>query len=621
MCGIAGILRFDGAPVTKTAVEKILNKLAHRGRDHWDIVLGSQYNADHAQITKAADIGFGHRRLSIIDLDVASAQPMFYAQNNLCITYNGEIYNYLELKQQLQKNSYVFTTNSDTEVLLAAYDFWGKECVKHLNGMFAFALWDERNQYLFCARDAVGIKPFYYTLSAKLFAFASESLALLDQQSLNLSGVISYFLSMYVATSESIFSDIKKLPPGHTLIVKLDGSIIIERFWSIEQFDDLPASELHRENLAQVIQQAITRQLQSDVPIGGFLSGGIDSGLITALAAPQLKKYYTYSVGYEGLLNNELAQANLLAQRYGTQHTAVTITAANAMTTLNNALNNISEPIADPAIVATYFLAELAAKDGVKVLLNGTGGDEIFGGYTRYSGQLSLKRKLLGIVPAGLKKLAHYFPVNHKIKSRLRYPGLDMMYSTGGSYSLARQFTNHDSYFTNFLATLGNEFDTLNRTDIPMLYQQMLFDMQVYLPDQLLYLLDQMTMAHTIEGRVPLLDTNVIKFAFNFQAQEHMRGGQTKAILKKVAEPYLGLAHTQRKKQGFAGSSSWWVKHNYAEFIDVIAELKHIPYFDKFNIDTFLARDRDSEKHTNDVFILYCFGKWYDRINGLMKAV
>ena len=620
MCGIAGILHFDDTPVTHAAVDAMLSKIAHRGRDYCDVALGSKHNPDHAHVTRAAEIGLGHRRLSIIDLDQSSAQPMFYADNNLCLTYNGEIYNYLDLKQQLQKKSYVFKTSSDTEVLLAAYDYWGKDCVKHLNGMFAFALWDEKNKFLFCARDALGIKPFYYRLSNNYFAFASESIALIDEQALNHTGVISYFLSMYVATSESIYAGVKKLAPGHTLILKLDGTSTFDRFWSVEQFGKLPANELNRENLGELLKQAVARQVQSDVPVGGFLSGGIDSGLIAALAAPQLKKYYTYSAGYEGMENNELAQANLLAIRYGTQHTAVTITASNAMTILDKALSNISEPIADPAIVATYLLAELASKDGVKVLLNGTGGDEIFGGYTRYSGQLSLKRKLLGAIPTGLKQLVRYFPVNHKIKSRLQFPGLDMMYSTGGSYALARQFTGRDDYFSQFISTLGNEFNTLNRTDVPLLYQQMLFDLQVYLPDQLLYLLDQMTMAHTIEGRVPLLDTDVVEFAFNFHAHEHTRGGQTKAILKKVAEPYLGLAHTQRKKQGFAGSSSWWVKHNYAPFVEVIAGLAHIPYFEKFDLDDFLAQELN-EKHSNDIFILYCFGKWYDRINGLMKAV
>jgi asparagine synthase (glutamine-hydrolysing) len=614
MCGIAGILRFDQTPVTKTDVATILTKIAHRGRDHSAIVLSPDISA-------TAQLGLAHRRLSIIDLQAAGAQPMFYADRQLCITYNGEIYNYLALRKLLEQKSYAFKTNTDTEVLLAAYHYWGKACVKHLNGMFAFAIWDEKNHSLFCARDPVGIKPFYYLHSANYFAFASESLALahLNPSMLNSASVSAYFLSMYVATNESIFSGIKKLAPGSSLVMKADGAISIERFWSVEQFEGTPANEISQAELNRTISDAVKKQLQSDVPVGGFLSGGVDSGLITALAAPLLSKYHTYSVGYEGMQSNELAAAKLLAQRFATRHTEVTIRAADAMTILDDSLNHLSEPIADPAIVATYHLAELAGRDGVKVLLNGTGGDEIFGGYTRYSGQLSLKRKLMGLLPPLLKKSLALLPVNTKMKHRLKQPAFDMMFSTGGSYGLA-EYVTPVNYFAKFLAQLGAEFSAQANERVPLLYQQMLFDLQVYLPEQLLFLLDQMTMAHTIEGRVPLLDIDIIKLAFNFSAKEHTRGGQTKVILKKIAEPLLGTEHINRKKQGFAGSPSWWVKHNFTRFIEVIAELKNIPYFENFNIDIFLNEAGPVEKQANDIFILYCFSKWYARTKAVLGS-
>jgi asparagine synthase (glutamine-hydrolysing) len=545
---------------------------------------------------------------------------MFFADHKLCITYNGEIYNYRELKDFLQKKSYHFETNTDTEVLLAAYHYWGKDCVKHFNGMFAFALWDESKKQLFCARDPIGIKPFYYYLSAKYFAFASESLALaqLENANLNAPAVVSYFLSMYVATDESIFSNIKKLPPGQTLTINSNGIPVFEKFWSIDQFQGTLSDAASLENLRNTLDTAVTRQLQSDVPVGGFLSGGIDSGLITALAAPQCKKYFTYSAGYEGLENNELTQAKLIADRFGTQHTEVMITAADAMSSLDKALLHLSEPVADPAIVATYLLSQLAAGDGVKVLLNGTGGDEVFGGYTRYTGQLSLKRKMLALMPPTFKKSLGLLPLNSKMKSRLQNISLDMMFSTGGSYALAKQFARHE--FKPILKKLVRRFSALLPKRVPLLYQQMMFDMQVYLPDQLLYLLDQMTMAHTIEGRVPLLDVDVIKCAFNFFARDHMRGGQTKAILKSVAAKHLGKEHVERKKQGFAGSSSWWVRQNYPAFIEVIAEMKSIPLFEKFNLDAFLKIDKFDEAHTNDIFIMYCFSKWYARVKPLLSV-
>jgi asparagine synthase (glutamine-hydrolysing) len=613
MCGIAGILRFDKQPVNASAVETILNKISHRGKDHCGIVTSED-------AVLSANIGLGHRRLSIIDLNESGAQPMFYADNKLCITYNGEIYNYLELKKFLENKSYTFKTNTDTEVLLAAYHYWGKACVRHLNGMFAFAIWDEKEKQLFCARDPMGIKPFYYFHSADVFAFSSESLALahLNKGVLSEQAVISYLLSMYIATNESIYAGIKKLPPGHSLILNENGNQVSEKFWSVDSFQQLDSNDVNLENLKLTLEKAVQRQLQSDVPVGGFLSGGIDSGLITALAAPQCKKYFTYSAGYEGLLNNELFQAKLIAERYGTQHTEVMITADDAMLSLDKALEHLSEPVADPSIVATYLLSQLAAGDGVKVLLNGTGGDEVFGGYTRYTGQLSLKRKLLAAFPPFLKKSISFLPLNHKIKSRLQNCGLDMLYSTGGSYALASQLKHHGKIFIPFLKKLGKEFNSLLPKNIPLLYQQMLFDLQVYMPDQLLYLLDQMTMAHTIEGRVPLLDVDLIKLAFQFFAKEHVRDGQTKAILKSLARPHLGQESVDRKKQGFAGSSSWWVRENYQDFLEVIVEAKSLPFFENFNIDKLTDKSRLNETQTNDIFILYCFSKWYSHVKPML---
>ena len=619
MCGIAGTLRFDGAEVTYAQMALIVAKIAHRGRDHSAILLGSNRAGAQEPITRQANIGLGHRRLSILDLQDAAAQPMFYADNQLCLTYNGEIYNYLTLRKLLEQKSYTFKTNTDSEVLLAAYHYWGESCVNYFNGMFAFAIWDDKNKKLFCARDAVGIKPFYYMHNSQYFAFASESLALahLNSGNLNHAGISAYFLSMYVATNESIFADIKKLPAGHSMTLQLDGTLTLSRFWSVKQFEGATTSASTLNELNDVITHAVKQQLQSDVPVGGFLSGGVDSGLITALAAPQLSTYYTYSVGYEGMPSNELAAAKAIAQRYQTRHTEVTLRAADAMSILDNALNHLSEPIADPAIVATYHLAELAGADGVKVLLNGTGGDEIFGGYTRYSGQLSLKRKLLAMLPLTLKKSLAALPLNLKLKRRLQQPAFDMLFSTGGSYTLARELMS-GSIFSNFLAQLGEEFSALGNIHVPLLYQQMLFDMQVYLPDQLLYLLDQMTMAHTIEGRVPLLDVDIINMAFNFIAKEHMRGGQTKVILKKIAEAYLGSEHIQRKKQGFAGSPSWWVQHNLKQFKEGIAQLKNMPFFDEFNIDLFLALTTPTEKQANEIFMLYCYSKWHSRTQAVL---
>lgn len=609
MCGIAGILNFTDEPVSREKIQKILDKIAHRGRDFSGICIGSKsFKHNDIKISRSTEIALGHNRLSIIDLNQSGSQPMFYSENTLCITYNGEIYNYLELKKILKEKSYSFKTETDTEVLLAAYDYWGEACVNFLNGMYAFAIWDDKNKKLFCARDPIGIKPFYYRLSPKYLAFASEAQALvhLEEFSLYYPSVISYFLSMYIPKENSIFTGINKLLPGHTITVFPDGKHLIKKFWSVDQFNEVESSNAHLEKLTNLIHNAVKNQLKSDVPVGGFLSGGIDSGLITAMAAPQVKKYYTYSVGYEGLENNELPHAKNIAERYHTHHSEIIITSELAMDILNKSLEKVSEPIADPAMVATYLLSEMAAADGVKVLLNGTGGDEIFSGYTRYTGNLSLKRKLMCLTPRPIKKIFSYLPINHKLKSRLKYPALDMLYSTGGSYQLANNMTD-PFYFIPFINNLGASFQINDK--IPTLYQHMLFDMKVYLPEQLLFLLDQMTMVHTIEGRVPLLDLDVIKFSFHLNAKNHVENGQTKTFLKQVAEPFLGAEHVHRKKQGFAGSSHSWVTQKFNDFIEVIENVRNIPYFEKFDIDQIIKN-----KMTNEIFILYCFCKWYNRI-------
>lgn len=607
MCGIAGIMRFDQQPMHKNDLQAMLDKIAHRGRDHQGIVAINPH------------LMLGHRRLSIIDLDESASQPMFLGKH-LCVTYNGEIYNYQELKKYLMQRQYQFKTKSDTEVLLAAYDYWGEDCVKYLNGMFAFALWDGKKERLLCARDQLGIKPFYYLLTPTFFAFASESKALAHfcDKRLNMQAVYTYLLSMYVPTDASIYENVYKLSPAHTLTITPRGKQMIQRYWQIAHFETHGAGghQHHQqlENLSHLLRNAIKRQLQSDVPVGGFLSGGIDSGLITALAAQYCMTYHTYSIGYEGLSadENELPHAKIIANRYGTKHTEVNVNAACAMTYLTQSLQHLSEPIADPAIVGTYMLAECAAQDGVKVLLNGTGGDEIFSGYTRYTGQLSMRRKLFLLLPKWSKTFVNYLPLAHKTKTRMQHLPLDMLFSTGGSYQLAAQIINDQYLLNKCLTNIVDDLQMPAYDSEHQLYQRMLVDVHTYLPDELLFLLDQMTMAHTIEGRVPLLDIDVVTAAFQFKANHHIKDGHTKKILKDIATPYLGNKHVMRKKQGFAGSTYWWVKHNFAVFIDGIANTKTIAGFEHFRIDDYIKYHTLDANRANDIFMLYCFNQWYE---------
>ena len=283
------------------------------------------------------------------------------------------------------------------------------------------------------------------------------------------------------------------------------------------------------------------------------------------------------------------------------------------MSSLREALSHLSEPILDPAIIGMYLLSAHAARDGVKVLLNGTGGDEIFSGYTRYTGQLSRKRKLFMRMPRGLKFMMPYLPLSNKTKLRMQHLSLDMLFSTGGSFALAESMMCDKSKRNEVrrLQKIAEDLSFPAHLGEDLLYQRMLFDMHAYLPNELLFLLDQMTMAHTLEGRVPLLDIDVIKAAFQFNAKDHIQDGQTKALLKAVATPYLGKEHVHRKKQGFAGSTHWWVKENFSAFLEGIADINSIDELRALDIDTYANEKHLNAASANEIFILYCFNTWY----------
>lgn len=618
MCGIAGILRFDSRPVQAEELLRISQRLEHRGRDNAGLVTSSANNKEGSSLSKHTEIGFVHRRLSIIDLSDAAAQPMSYAEGRLWITFNGEIYNYIELRNELIEFGYKFRTQSDTEVILAAYQYWGESCVEHFNGMFAFALWDESHSRLFCARDPIGIKPFYYILTPDFFAFASESSALshMTGETLNHDAVVAYLLCMYVPGSWSIFKGISKLQPGCTLIVTSNGRTRINKYWQIDKFEDADDNSNSRLKIKKLLSAAVCRQLRSDVPVGALLSGGIDSSIVVALASEGAQKLHTFSVGYEGHYINELPHAREVAKRYKTCHHELQITASQVIHNLNNALMALNEPIADSAMVPTFMLCELAASEGVKVLLNGTGGDEVFGGYARYISE-NMKQYLFEVISHGFQtRMSHLFPLKYgALAARFRYLGLDLMARTGGSLTLSRSMFGNNKEFALFIERLAQDCFPPVIKGIPIVYNRMLFDLSVYLVDELLVLLDQMTMAWTLEGRVPLLDIELVRESFRFPAHSHVAAGNTKTLLREIATPYLGSELALRKKQGFGGPVPFWVEQNLDEMREVLSHLHHIPCFETFNVDRYFSHGhvrklRNSESF--EIFILYCFAFWYN---------
>lgn len=620
MCGIAGMMRFDGKTVSPEDLNWILDRMRHRGSDSSGIIIGSSKNRGHGSFPARAEIGLAHRRLSIIDLSDAARQPMSYADGRLWITYNGEIYNYVELRKDLEKNGYVFSSHSDTEVILASYMHWGSSCVKRFNGMFAFAIWDNKRDSLFCARDPLGIKPFYYLHNAELFAFASESSALAPMvaNSLDMHSVASYLLCMYVPGPWSIFEGIHKLKPGYTMTITPDGHAGHDRFWNIDRYGARGADRVSSGEIETLIKNSVERQLRSDVPVGALLSGGIDSSIVVAMAAEKGRTLHTFSAGYEGHHIDELPYARQIAERYGTRHHELRLTRKGLISNLDKALRAMNEPISDSAMVPTFMLCEMAAGEGVKVLLNGTGGDEAFGGYDRYTVG-NAKRLLLEALPYGARSFMGRLPVlmNSMTGSRLRSPGLDLIVRTGGSVKLARELFATDAEFFSFLDRLDSECFPGFSALIPRLYNQMVFDVKTYLPDELLLLLDQMTMAWTLEGRVPLLDIDLVRAAYSVPPECHVRGRSTKMLLREVARPLIGDRLASREKCGFGGPVPFWVENNAEEMAEALAGLRHIGLFE--NIDLRQKRSRGARLSVDDtfeLFNLYCFSRWYERLKG-----
>ncbi len=612
MCGIAGILRFNGAPVNSDEITAINNYQEHRGRDSSGCKTGLSNNG----ISSYPGIGLGHRRLSIIDLAETSAQPMSYGEGRYWITYNGELFNYLTLKNELDSLGHSFKTHSDTEVILASYAEWGEKCLLKFDGMFAFAIWDEKLNQLFCARDAIGIKPFYYSLTEKAFSFASESQALIKRGTTNISydALMSFVFSMYVPRHLSIFEGVRKLLPGTFMVIDIKGNIKEKKYWTILKGNNVKQTvQEAAANLLSIFDQSVSSQLVSDVPVGAFLSGGFDSGMIVASAALKGVSIHTYSAGYDdGKQFDELPIARSLSARYGTIHHERMIESNEIIGILDNALSAMSEPVADSAIVPTHCLAEMASLDGVKVLLSGCGGDEVLGGYSRYVGY-NLSRSIWLSIPGKIKSIiGRVLPGSHLFSARLQSSGLDMMMLSGGCASLTERIMNDEKAFSSFLHNVLISSFPYKQEDISSLYENMHFDLQVYIPDLLLYTLDQLTMASTVEGRVPMLNTDFIKASYNLHPDMHVLGNTTRLVMRTMAKTRLDPLTLTTKKQGFSGPVKHWINSNEKTFKERVMAVNELPFLSDIKLDQYwLPENKDNPIFRSEIFLLYCLSTWY----------
>ncbi|MGH8241836.1 MAG: asparagine synthase (glutamine-hydrolyzing) [Steroidobacteraceae bacterium] len=569
MCGIAGIVG-DGAG-RQAAMTRMLYALRHRGPD------GEGEVGDGQAL-------FGHRRLSIIDLE-GGRQPLVNADRSVWLVCNGEIYNYRELRRSLERDGYPFQTQSDCELIIALYERHGDRLLEHLRGMFAFALWDTRRRRLLVARDHLGQKPLYYAHTAHGFAFASEIKALLaydpSLRTLNLEALDQYLALRLIAPPRSMFRGVHKLPPGHLLALETGGGPEVRPYWDLSYLPKLEGSDEElTEELERQLEEALRLHLVSDVPVGAFLSGGLDSSLLVAMLSQRVgvKGLPTFTVGLDYEKFDESPHARAVSRLNSTEHREAPLV-PSLLEYLPQLVRHLDEP-SDPLSLCAYQVAELASRH-VKVVIGGDGGDVLFGGYDRYYGNLyaehyakvpeNLRRFVVGPLVSALPTRRWYKSIGHQARWFQELSHFD----GGARYaaSLSYFYFNHAARRALFTDGIQRElagftpeaaiaepyaaarFDTLDR----MLYA----DTKVRLPDHPVMITDRMSMAHGLEARSPFMDHRLAEFAARLPAHLKVRGRSLRIIQRRLAARYLPPEILERPKQGFSSALPYLLGAEY----------------------------------------------------------
>ena len=607
MCGICGKVSSNtNTNISEDLIRRMCSVLEHRGPDYEGVYLKGVKG-----VGCRVKIGLGHRRLSIIDLSPAGHQPMSNEDGSIWIVMNGEIYNFLELREVLEKKGHCFKSHTDTEVILHLYEERGIDCLEELRGAFAFAIWDDRKNQLFMARDRLGQKPFYYMYKNETLIFASEIKAILQDHEVpvevNRKAITDYLSYGYTPTPESMFKDIMKLPPAHFMVYS-NGDIKIKRYWRLDFSKKTKLSEPEYCNrIMDLLEDATRIRLISDVPLGAFLSGGIDSSavvyMMSKLSSCPVK---TFSIGFEEATHSELKYAKIIARHFGTEHREY-IVKPKAIELLPKLVWHYNEPYADSSALPSYYVAQMARQE-VKVALNGDGGDECFGGYGRFMAvkYAELFRKIPSCLRDGL-----IAPIMRKIPESLEYnnfPAKLKRFLTMASkpyrerhYNWVTLFRDHekDSLFTDgFKKEINNRysFSYLDKTFEESSARDLMdlvisTDISTYLLDDLLVKMDIATMANSLEGRSPFLDHKVMEFAASIPSDIKIKGTRLKYILKKALSNVLPEEILSRGKMGFGIPIDSWFRgelKNYSYDILMSPESLNRGYFKKEAIERLL---------------------------------
>lgn len=622
MCGICGVYSLVGEPADAGLVKRMCDSIRHRGPDDEGMV-------------RMDGLGMGMRRLSIIDLHTGH-QPISNEDGSVWIVFNGEIYNYIELRDSLVKKGHKFSTSSDTECIVHLYEDEGIACLERLRGMFAFALYDARRKSLLIARDRLGVKPLFYRIAGKTIAFGSEIKTILETggvREIDEDALGAFFTFSYIPAPKTIFRGIHKLEPGHYLVCE-GGRVEKKKYWDLCFRPDYSRAEgKTADEFMELFATTVGMHMVSDVPVGVFLSGGIDSGLVTAMmgreAGLDARAFTVKFGGKVGGYFDESVYARELAARYGMRHIEESVMPEVAGI-MESIVKSFDEPFADDSVVPTYYICRASSRE-VKVVLTGLGGDEMFAGYDRYLGlkmsglyaglpelvrsrfltpaimrlkepssdreRLSqLKRFVMGAeLPPNERYLMYVASMRREAVSSLFSPGVNV--SCDWAESVAT------GYFLD-----ANADETLDRA----LYM----DIKMYLPDDILALSDRLGMRHSLELRVPFVDHKVVEFCATIPASLKLRWGKKKYLLKKASKELLGQGITGHPKQGFASPMTSWIRHDLRDYVTESLRPERLALhglFDQRRVDS-LIDDHIGRRSNNYkvIFSLLMFQKWYE---------
>ena len=633
MCGIAGIFNFGSSPTDDRATAcRMRDAMTHRGPDDSGL-----YQSPDRRLVLA------HRRLSIVDVSPAGHQPMTNEDGAIWITFNGEIYNHLELRNPLLARGHTFKSRSDTEVIVHAYEDSGVDCVSRLDGMFAFALWDARRRELLLARDRLGKKPLYYTVAGGRLLFASEIKALLEHpdvaRDIDPIAIDAFLTFSHTPAPLTMFKNVLKLPAAHVLRCQSDGTVRTERYWSALDGAAWPAANgagsVRR--VRELIERSVAKRMMSDVPIGAFLSGGLDSSTNVAIMSQLTSKpVRTFSIGFEGFGEAEnfhdLPYARKVARQFGCEHEETTITAGDCQRLVPQLVWQQDEPIGDPACVPMHFVAQAAKKSGVTVVLVGEGSDEVFGGYpdmTRLIDSYERKWRRFGRLPhAGRVALYHGARATGMDDGRadvLRrlaagepfYWGLDVVFSDLEKRRLYRAGGGGDqgSHAASVVSGYYRELSE-HRPNADFLQQMSYVELSNRLPELLLMRVDKFSMGHSLEARAPFLDHELVSYALSLPQHAKISGGETKKVLKQAVADILPSEVVHRQKQGFRVPLPDWLAgplSSWAEERLFSRKARELDFLDFGHIEDLWRQHRTRQADRS--FSLWCLinlFSWYE---------